>query len=125
MENDPPPPYTGPGILVPQIQRDGVRRDSISSSLTPVPQRRRNPHFGTHLNTGTANTPMVTPTGSMFRSSLPGTRQTSATSNARSINMVHFDNEIQTSQFALNLALNIENSGSGQNNNSEHSMDHG
>lgn len=115
------------------LQREGQTRGSIRSSLTPIPQGRtailpRNPNFGSHLNTGTTNTPMVTPTGSMFRSSYPGTRQQSATSNSRSINMVQFENEHQgANSNSVNFALNIhvENNGNQNNMTHENAMENG
>ena len=101
IDGDAPPPYTRYGILTP------ARRNSTATRPTPcltpmalpdLPEYTTQPqqfvgqqHF-TH-NTGTTNTPMVTPAGSMFTTSIGGTRNTSASSNMRSVNMVHIEND--------------------------------
>ena len=105
---DPPPPYEDlppsyssldVNVNVPQfnlVRLEGHSRGSLTGTLTPIPQGRmtsfslhRNPQFGTHLNTGSTNTPVTTPAGSMFRSSIPSTREHSASSShVRTMNMV-------------------------------------
>ncbi|XP_052806615.1 uncharacterized protein LOC128235866 [Mya arenaria] len=97
-DEDCPPPYTAVDAS-PHLRREDNTRGSISGQLTPVPESarggnvalHRNPHFGTHLNTGGTNTPVATPGGSMFRSSVPSTREHSASSHVRSMDMVHLD----------------------------------
>ena len=130
VENDPPPPYTPLGMLQPSGPREGDTRGSVrSSALTPIPQGRqaihRNPQFSNQLTTG--NTPMVTPTGGMFRSSQPGTRQVSANSRARSVNMVQFDNQTQASPNTVALAVNIHvnNSVTQNSENQDSTREHG
>ncbi|KAH3699506.1 uncharacterized protein LOC127859582 [Dreissena polymorpha] len=97
-ETDPPPPYSVVGTPATNSRRDGNTRGSQTGGLSPLPRhilshsgRRRTSVFGSHLNTGTTNSPLATPASSMFRSSIFGTREHSASSNIRSVHMVHFE----------------------------------
>jgi hypothetical protein len=92
IEADLPPPYSLGNFNLNQARQGSSRGNTRGSSGIGTPFARtrnnnsvaRNSLFSVHLNTGSTNTPMITPSGSMFASSTINARGLSA-SNVRGL----------------------------------------